>query len=283
MNRLGHWLLKRRAVVHAISALTLNSYVTQNVTKGIPCAALNCHACPAASFACPIGVLQHFIARGQIPFYTLGFIGLVGALVGRLGCGWACPFGWFQDILHKIPVRKWRLPNRFNWTRYIVLGLLVLALPLATHELWFCKLCPAGALEASIPTPLIFAEVRDLIGGFYWLKMAILAAFIAWMIVTSRPFCRWVCPLGTLWSFLNRNSAIQIAVDQGKCTRCDRCKTVCPVDIRIYENPASAMCIRCMECVSACPAECISVASRGWTVETDQLAQREQTSTSANT
>ncbi|MCJ7739532.1 MAG: 4Fe-4S binding protein [Anaerolineae bacterium] len=101
MNRLGNWLLKRRAVVHAISALTLNSYVTQNVTKGIPCAALNCHACP--------------------------------------------------------------------------------------------------------------------------------------------------------------------------------------VDIRIYENPASAMCIRCMACVSVCPAECISVASRGWTVETDQLAQREQTSTSANT
>ena len=178
MNRLGNWLLKRRVVVQVISALTLNSYVTRNITKGIPCAALNCHACPAASFACPIGVLQSFIIRRQIPFYTLGFIGLVGALVGRLGCGWVCPFGWFQDLLHKIPVRKWRLPNRLNWTRYIVLGLLVLALPLATRELWFCKLCPAGALEASIPTPLIIPEVRHLIGGFYWLKIAILAAFV---------------------------------------------------------------------------------------------------------
>ncbi|MBT2158427.1 4Fe-4S binding protein [Clostridioides difficile] len=30
----------------------------------------------------------------------------MGALVGRFVCGWLCPFGLIQDLLHKIPFLK---------------------------------------------------------------------------------------------------------------------------------------------------------------------------------
>ncbi len=267
MNPIALRLVRWRGGVQIISALLLNSYFTQHVTKGIPCPALNCYACPAAAFACPIGSIQHFVERRQIPLYVLGAIGLVGALVGRASCGWFCPFGWFQELLYRIPVPKLRLPNRFNWTRYAVLVVLVAAIPFVTHEPWFCKLCPAGMLEAGIPMALLSAAVRELISTFFWIKLGILGLFLAWMSVTRRPFCRWVCPLGALWSPLNPISALRLQVDLSRCIQCNRCQTVCPVDVRLYENSLSGVCIRCLQCVTECPTSCIAPVSPGWTVD----------------
>lgn len=272
VGRAWLWLAQRRTAVQVVSALVLNSYVTQRITKGIPCPALNCYACPAAVFACPIGSIQHFIGRRKIPLYVLGAVGLVGALIGRASCGWFCPFGWFQELVYKLPTPKLRLPNRFNWTRYVALAVLTVVIPFITREPWFCKLCPAGTLEAGIPVVLLDVGVRRLVGALYWIKLGILAAFLAWMSATRRPFCRWMCPLGALWSPLNPVSSFQLAVDQETCIRCDRCQAVCPVDICVYEDPRSGACIRCLQCVRVCPIDCISVTSPGWTLEDDRTA-----------
>ncbi len=185
-------LAGRRTLVQLVSALTLNSYFTRYITKGIPCPAMNCYACPAAASACPIGTIQHFIVRKKFPLYALGVIGLVGALIGRASCGWFCPFGWFQELVYKLPIPKRRLPNRFNWTRYVILAVLVVAIPYITRDPWFCKLCPVGALEASIPMALLSTDIRDMVGALYWIKLGILGTLLAWMSVTRRPFCRWI-------------------------------------------------------------------------------------------
>ncbi|HET90849.1 MAG TPA: 4Fe-4S binding protein [Chloroflexi bacterium] len=260
-------LARRRSLMQLASTLALNSYATQGTTRGIPCPALNCYACPAAAFACPIGAIQHLIGRRQVPLYVLGVIGLVGALVGRASCGWFCPFGWFQELMYKLPTPKLRLTNRFNWTRYVVLATLVIAVPLVTREPWFCKLCPTGSLQAGIPVVALDPLIRDAIGACYWIKMGILGIFLAWMSVTRRPFCRWVCPLGALWSPLNPVSSWRLQVDQESCIRCHRCQQVCPVDIAVYQDPNAGACIRCLKCMGVCPVNCISVNSLGWSVE----------------
>jgi ferredoxin-type protein NapH len=269
-GRLRGWLAERRTLVQVLSALTLNSYFTQRITKGLPCPALNCYACPAAAFACPIGSIQNAIGAHKPPFYVLGVVGLVGALVGRAGCGWLCPFGWIQELAYKLPVPKLRLPNRFNWTRYIILAVLVVVIPFLTNEPWFCKLCPAGSLEAGIPVALLSADIWEMIGAFYWLKIGILGGFAAWMSMTRRPFCRWVCPLGALWAPFNKVSAVRLQVNEDTCIQCNRCQQVCPVNVRVHENPNDSACIRCLACMRKCPTHSISVEALSWTLEADR-------------
>ncbi len=276
-TRFWGWLARRRGVVQIASLLSLNSYFTQRITGGIPCPALNCHACPAAAFSCPIGAIQQFIGQQKLPLYVLGVVGLVGALIGRGSCGWFCPFGWFQELMYKLPTPKLRLPNRFNWTRYVVLVILVIVIPFITGEPWFCKLCPAGTLEAGIPVVLLMPEITRLIGTLYWIKLGILGIVLAWMSATRRPFCRWICPLGALWSPFNPVSSFRLQVDQQTCIRCNRCQTVCPVDIRVHEDPASGACIRCLECIRECPVDCISVASPGWSTPVGESHQSDET------
>jgi polyferredoxin len=303
----GFWLraLQYRGWVQLTSTVLLNSWFTQRLTKGFPCLALNCYACPLAVTACPVGSIQHFAALRQFPLYVMGVLGLAGALVGRVPCAWFCPFGWFQELMHRLPVPKWRLQPRrrapwwligiatllygaAGWALaplavaqgwlfalflvaglflygllgvsrwFAVLGLTVL-LPLWLIEPWFCKLCPAGILEGGIPQVIVDVSLRTLVGPLFWLKIVLLVGFGAWMAVTRRPFCRWVCPLGAIWSPFNRWSIVQVNADQRACIRCDRCREVCPVDICIYDDPDSGACIRCMECVAECPTSCISI------------------------
>jgi len=101
------------------------------------------------------------------------------------------------------------------------------------------------------------AGLRAQAGWLFALKVAILLAFLLWMVRTKRPFCRFVCPLGAIWSPFNRLSSLHLTVDQSTCTECDACRRVCPVDISIHEDPASTRCVRCAECVKVCPEAAI--------------------------
>ncbi|MBC7252823.1 MAG: 4Fe-4S binding protein [Actinobacteria bacterium] len=266
--------MRSRRISQLVALLAINPYfpylfsrsVYRGTLKGICVPGLNCYACPLTVFACPIGSLQHsftlisgkvkgYIARGfGALLYVLGSVGLVGAVVGRMPCGWICPFGFFQDLLYKVPVPKLRLPREVRWGRYAFLLVLVMAVPFVTGVNWFSRLCPMGALEGGLF--LKAAPPRDPLpptGWFFWLKIAVLAFFILWFMFSKRPFCRAVCPLGAMLGLCNRFSIYRLRVDEGLCDRCGRCRRVCPVDIDIFEDPDSPDCIRCLECRKACP------------------------------
>ena len=82
--------------------------IYQGKAKAVCVPGLNCYSCPAASGACPIGAFQAVVgsSRFKFSYYITGFFILLGVTLGRFICGFLCPFGWFQDLLHKIPGKK---------------------------------------------------------------------------------------------------------------------------------------------------------------------------------
>ena len=76
--------------------------IYQGRLKSVCLPVLNCHSCPLALYACPIGTFQYLIMTGRLSSYVLGLMALVGVTAGRIGCGLLCPFGLLQDVLFKL-------------------------------------------------------------------------------------------------------------------------------------------------------------------------------------
>lgn len=264
---------RKRTGIQAASALIQNANIKgfftgkiyQGAGKNVCVPGLNCYSCPGALGACPIGSLQNGLSSSsfRFPYYVCGLLIFFGALLGRAVCGFLCPFGFLQDLLDRInitvkhPEIRWDKPLRK--LKYIVLAVMVVGLPLVIKLTpFFCKyLCPQGTV-AGILLALADSNIGSLLGGRFYFKLVILIAILAASLVISRPFCRYLCPLGAFYGLFNRWSIVRISMDDGKCTGCGSCISICPMGIDPSKDTASAECIRCGKCVSSCTAGSMS-------------------------
>ena len=229
---------------------------------------LNCYSCPAAAFACPIGALQAVITSAGFWFsyYVAGFLLAVGVLLGRFICGFLCPFGLFQELLHKVPLPKRSLWVPLLYAKYFILLIFVLLLPLLWTDFsgagrpTFCEyICPAGTLEAGLPLLAVHPEFRQVLGGLFAWKSLILALVIIGSMLNYRFFCKSLCPLGAIYGLLNRISLYRLQLRREACVACGKCRSVCHMGVDPARNPGAAECIRCGECVAACPEQALSL------------------------
>jgi ferredoxin-type protein NapH len=253
--------MKKRRIVQTFSLLLLHSSWGPEF-KWLCNPVLNCHSCALSWFACPIGVLVHFSGYHIFPFLPLGMVLLLGILFGKLLCGWACPFGFLQDLLHRIPSIKITIPGWVAYIKYFLLFLLVFLIPYLFGESTlysFCRICPAGTLQASLPAVLA--------GGFSGFQITtlvrwlVLAAILVLAVVNLRSFCKILCPLGALLAPLNYVTCWAIKAPREHCRSCHTCDKACPMDLRPSTRmhrmaPANRNleCIVCHECQSVCPA-----------------------------
>lgn len=271
-------LLNIRHVIQLISAALINGYAA-GFTKGkiftgnskVACVpVLNCYSCPGALGACPVGALQAVISgkNYNFSFYVLGTIMLFGVIFGRLICGFLCPFGFIQDLLHKIPFPKISVHKKIDkplrLVKYIIAIVMVILLPmLLTNKYgiappYFCKwICPAGTLEGGIPLILTNESLRASLGFLFSWKMGILILTILLSMSIYRPFCKYVCPLGAFYALFNKISFYKMTVDKDKCTSCGSCINKCKMQVDVINNINSTECIRCGECKRRCPAKAI--------------------------
>ena len=238
--------------------------IYQGKGKTVCVPGLNCYSCPAASGACPIGAFQAVAGSSKFRFsyYISGFLILLGVLLGRLICGFLCPFGWFQELLHRIPTRKLSTKKLrpLTYLKYVILLVMVVLLPaIAVNDVgmgdpFFCKyLCPQGVLEGAIPLALVNSGIRAALGKLFTWKLCILLAVTALSILFYRPFCKWLCPLGAFYALFNKVSLLQMKVDANACISCGKCARACGMDVDVTKTPDHAECIRCGKCVLACP------------------------------
>lgn len=267
----------KRKIVQILATLGSNGYLKGffkgNIYKGelkkVCVPGLNCYSCPGALGSCPIGSLQAVISdmKFKFSYYIVGFLILMGVTLGRFVCGWLCPFGLFQELLYKIPTKKLKVSKKLGLLKhlkYVVLALFVIILPMFwvndfnMGKPTFCKyICPAGTLEGGIPLVMLNKTYVFAMGFLYKWKVFLLIITIILSIILFRPFCRFICPLGAIYSFFNPISIYRLNINKDKCTSCKACVNKCKLNIDVYKNPNSLECIRCGECIDSCPQNAI--------------------------
>lgn len=245
----------------------VNGRIYQGPVKNICTPGLNCYSCPGASGACPMGALQNALSDSgkTAPYYVVGIILLYGLLFGRWICGFLCPFGLIQDLLHKIKTPKLgknRITRVLSYFKYVILVFFAIIFPLvyAGYEFplpGFCKyICPAGTLEGAVGL-LSNPENENMLGMlgplFTW-KFLLMVIFLVGCVFIYRFFCRFFCPLGAIYGLFNRISLVGVKLDQDACTDCGLCVGKCKMDIR---RVGDHECIQCGECIEVCPTGAI--------------------------
>ncbi len=277
MAKIFNYLREKRHLVQGLFTLGTNGKL-DNFFKGtiytgeskrICVPGLNCYSCPGALGSCPIGSFQAVVGSSKFNFsyYITGLMLLFGTIFGRFICGFLCPFGFFQDLLHKIPSKKFSTV-KFKYLKHLKFLILIFVVwifgviftdKLGTSIPYYCKyICPQGILEGGIPLAIFNKGIRSAIGRLFTLKFIILVVITLLSIFFYRPFCKFLCPLGAFYSITNKFSFYQYSVNENKCISCGKCKRTCKMDVDITKNCKDLECIRCGECIKVCPTDAIS-------------------------
>ena len=213
----------------------------------------------------------------HLPYYVLGLTALFAIAMGRFYCGYVCPFGFYQDLLDKIPVKKIKVPHKIDnilrWMKFVFLGVAVFLLPFFVpyfflgkyaYPFFFKYICPQGVLVGAIPH-IVYdffmrdAETRQILPLLRYLFLNTFAIFIIISVSCMfiyRLFCRYICPLGAFLGLFNPISIYKFKIND-TCIHCNKCQKACKMDIPVFRVPNSFDCIRCDECIKACPVNAI--------------------------
>ena len=248
----------------------IDGHIYTGNLKAVCVPGFNCYSCPGAIASCPLGSLQNALnaAGHTAPWYVLGILALFGVILGRTICGWICPLGLIQELLHRIPtpkIRKSRVTRILSYLKYILLAVFVIAIPL----IWgvskglilpaFCKyICPAGTFEGAVGLLQNPANATSFyqLGAVFTNKWVIMVVIGLACVVCYRLFCRFICPLGAIYGFFNRFSLTGVKVNPDRCNGCGLCVTKCRMDVR---HVGDHECISCGKCIDTCAQGAISL------------------------
>ena len=168
-------------------------------------------------------------------------------LLGRgVFCGWLCPFGALQEILFKfgrfVKLPQLNIPYWLNerlWVlKYLILMLIASTIIIghdssyALIEIEPFKTAITSYFDRSLPY-IIYAGI-----------LLIIALF------TERFFCRFMCPLGAVLSFLGRFHIFDMIPRRPECgSPCHLCENSCPVQAIAPSGKINMNeCFQCLDC-----------------------------------
>jgi len=279
-----------RRLVQLYSALLHNAYIKGFIDGRIytgnakyACVpGFNCYSCPGAVGSCPLGSIQNALASTghRAGWYVLGIIMLFGVILGRTICGWLCPLGLIQELLHKIPtpkLKKSRVTRALSWLKYVILAVFVVAIPLWYGLRYqiplpaFCKyICPAGTFEGAMGHLANPANTSyySMLGILFTRKFVIMLVIGLACVFCYRSFCRFICPLGAIYGLFNRFNVIGVKVDANRCNHCGACVRRCGMDVR---HVSDHECIHCGKCMEVCKQGAISIKAGRITLKAPEM------------
>ena len=220
------------------------------------------------------------LMMGLMPtLITLGTFLVLFVLLNKAFCGWICPLGTFQELLHnlgqKLGLQRSEslapaLVKRIRPVKWLILLLLVFGFPLLTGIGWvnhdlgdpFCKICPSRML-----TTLATGETSELYldsSSSTALTLSLIADFlfgltIALALSIRQPFCR-ICPMLALHAVFRKLGLLRLVkTATPRCDRCGLCAKACAMDISEIHTEMHKKdvtfedCTLCGRCVEFCP------------------------------
>ncbi len=195
----------------------------------------------------------------EILWFAGSFI-VCAVLFGRLLCGFVCPLGFVQDVMHELRQKLHTEGVPFNeklfaGLRFVKWIMLLIFLGIGLFGGSFCDFCPAITLSpalAGFKTSLYFSGfmmVVVLVSGFF----------------RRRCFCS-ICPMGYLLGLPHRAGLARLKKNAVACTECGACYEACPMGIKsvftvregkneVSIDVTTADCIFCGECIRRCPED----------------------------
>jgi len=224
---------------------------------------------------CPMGGLEtlykfvttggSFVSHVHLSNVVVLVAALAVALLARNAfCGWICPFGFIQDMVHSFSTA---VQKRVPGIRKAVKALKQRGAKLAVLDRYL-RFLKYGVLAWAVAGAAAygFMVFRDydpwaalwnllelsLAGGTVVLAIVLVASFFV-----ERPWCRYACPLGAATGLLGALSPIYLKREAEACKACAVCTKACPMGLPVHTATTikSVDCIGCLECVDECPRE----------------------------
>lgn len=175
---------------------------------------------------------------------------------GRFFCGWICSFGAMQDLLrflgkkitkrNLIPEKADRVLKYFKYAVLLYVVIAVWTLGFGADTVWspWMVFGMYASPFSGFPTGLAFLSV----GGALLLLTLIGSLFI------DRFFCRYICPLGAIFTLVSGIRIFRVKKPVSQCGSCRGCTKSCPMAVPLYkyDEVKSGECIDCLKCTTAC-------------------------------
>ncbi len=199
----------------------------------------------------PITLTKFLIVLLALCGYTI--------LFGRFFCGFACAFGTLGDAvrgvycfvckkLHKKPLQNKPFYRYLCGIKYLCLVCILLLCFLGSYA----KLTGWNPWEVF---SMLYA--RNFRLGGHILGCILLLGILVGMALIPRFFCRFLCPMGAVFSLLPVLPFFTPKKDSTQCGKnCSACQKCCPSDLTLPEKQSLSVpgdCFQCQKCVTICP------------------------------
>ncbi len=209
--------------------------------------AMALHPSPLCVLTKPFLFLSAGYAVPVVFLTLLILMGLLTVIGNKLFCGWSCPIGAVQEIVHRIPLPKgWKrkLPFKMTHAVRILLFVFFLIVVFTSSADMYDYVNPFEALHWDFDP---------------WM-MGVLCVVLAGSLFLFRPFCYLVCPVGLLTWGLEHISVARVKLDRSSCDDCGLCEkqSPCPTVPAVLEGRRSRPdCHACGICIEACPKDAL--------------------------